>query len=153
MPLHHPLLHLCYVVSEAQHQLLSLSPSTVCTAHSNCLHCLMKERGLSEHISSLRGAGFRTAPQVLGVQITTLLCLRSQKSPIMQRRPAKCGYYLMSYANANGICRSWEGDGAHILMRGYWRRKQGHISSRIYGRNLSQIVLFGRASCQGFQLD
>lgn len=57
MPL--PLLHLCYVVSEAQHQLQSLSPSTVCTAHSNCLHCLMKERDLSEHISSLRGAGFR----------------------------------------------------------------------------------------------
>lgn len=54
-----PLLHLCYVVSESQHQLQSLSPSTVCTAHSNCLHCLMKERDLSEHISSLRGAGFR----------------------------------------------------------------------------------------------
>lgn len=65
MPLNHTLLHLCCVVSEAQHQLQSPSPTKDFTALSSLARIVSWKKGFSECNSCLRRGGIRTTPQAL----------------------------------------------------------------------------------------
>lgn len=75
MSLHHPSLHLCYVVSEAQRQLQSPSPTTGFVTLSPLASIVSRKKGFSECNSCLRRAGIRTIPQSLRVRMTKRLRL------------------------------------------------------------------------------